>query len=466
MTAGRQTLVGLIVAGAGFMELLDGSIIATALPQMSRSFHESPVSLSIGMSAYLLTLAIFIPMSGWMADRFGSKPTFLSAMAVFTTASVLCGLSNSLAAFTMARVLQGFGGAMMMPVGRLVVLRNSDKSDLVNMMQLISTPALVAPVLGPPVGGYITTFLSWRWIFFINVPIGLLGIALAAAFMTNHALGTRRPFDTPGFLLSSFGLASLLFGIDRLSRSDAGVTFELFLIGGGMLLCVLAFRHLRRTAHPLVDLSLFAIPTFAVPTLFAGAGFRVIIGATPILWPLLFQVGFGMTAFASGSLLVACAAGDLSMKLVLLRLLRRFGFRRTLIVNGLGMGLTMIGCAAFGPATPVVVFGVVLFAVGVVRSVQFGAFNALTYVDVPAEKMGSATSLASTIQQLGFGLGVAFGAMLLQAASLWTGSLAPHYDVVDFRIAFIASALIAGVAAFGFLRLSPDAGAVALRPTG
>jgi EmrB/QacA subfamily drug resistance transporter len=456
----RQQLIALTVACAFFMEMLDGSVIATALPQMAQSFHENAVNLSIGMSAYLLTLAIFIPSSGWIADRFGSKTIFLSAIAIFTVASVLCGISNTLFEFTAARIVQGVGGAMMVPVGRLVVLRSSDKRDLVNMMQFISTPGLIAPMLGPPVGGFITTFSSWRWIFFLNVPIGVLGLVLVVAFMVNHKIDERRSFDTMGFVLSGAGLASLLFGLDQLGRPSISPAFTAALIGVGVVICGFAYLHLIRTEHPLLDLSLFRIQTFKISTLLAGTSFRIVIGTTPFLWPLLFQVGFGMSAFASGSLTIACAVGDFMTKFVSKRILQRFGFRQTLSINGVFCALAIGACALFSASTPIVVIAVVLFVIGCSRSVQFGSFNALTYGDVPQSRMSAASSLASTLQQMAFGVGIAYGALVLHLAALWNGR-SGGFTVADFHLAFLATAALALFSAFSFTRLAPDAGAEA-----
>lgn len=455
----RPTLLALIVACAFFMEMLDGTIIATALPQIAVTFHERPVDLSIGMSAYLLTLAVFIPSSGWMADRFGSKTIFATAIVVFTGASVLCGSSNTLWEFTAARVLQGIGGAMMVPVGRLSVLRDTDKSQLIRLTQFITTPGLVAPVLGPPVGGFITTFSSWRWIFYLNVPIGIVGLVLVIAIMKNQRAEERRAFDFLGFILSGGGVGSLVIGLDQISRASIDWAFAGTLCAVGITLCALAFFHLRRAKHPLLDLSLLRIPTFALPTLIAGSSFRVMVGSTPFLWPLLFQVGFGMSAFVSGLVIIACAFGDLFMKLFAVRILRKFGFRQTLIYNGILSAAAVCACSIFSAATPIVVITLVLFIIGILRSVQFGSFNALTYVDVPPARMSAATSFASTIQQLSFGLGIAFGALALHGAAFIRGEVATAtFNVGDFRLAFVFAAMLALVSALAFTRLDPAAG--------
>ena len=457
----RPVLIALIVGCAFFMEMLDGTVIATALPQMARSFHENPVNLSIGMSAYLIALAVFIPSSGWLADRFGSKTMFAFAIVVFTGASMLCGAANALLPFVAARVLQGVGGAMMVPVGRLVVMRSSDKRDLIRLTQFITTPGLVAPVLGPPIGGFITTYASWRWIFFLNLPIGLVGLALVLAFMENHRSAERRAFDVRGFILSGTGLSSLVFGLDQLARPNVPVWLLVLLLGGGTVATALAFVHLRRTAHPILDLSLWKIPTFARGSLFAGTSFRIVIGTTMLLWPLMFQVGFGMSAFVAGLVIIGCAAGDLSMKVYAARILRAFGFRRTLVVNGLLAAGAMSICATFTAATPVIVIVAVLFVIGLMRSVQIGAFNALTYVDVPPERMSAATSLGSTVQQLAWSLGIAFATSILGVVALLRHPGVTGYIADDFRWAFVPVALLAFCSALDFLRLDPRAGAEA-----
>jgi EmrB/QacA subfamily drug resistance transporter len=457
----RPTLIALIVATAFFMEILDGTVIATAIPRMAESFHENPVNLSLGMSAYLITLAVCIPASGWVADRIGSKTTFASAIVVFTVASIICGCANALIPFVIARVLQGIGGAMMTPVGRLVVLRSSDKRDLIRLTQLVTVPGLVGLIVGPPVGGFITTYASWRWIFFLNIPLGIIGLALVLRFFVNHVATERRPFDALGFALSGGGLASLVLGLDQVVRPGVSRTLSLSLIGAGVVLGVLALVHLRRAAHPILDLSLLRIPTFARAALLGGTSFRILIATTPFLWPLLFQVAFGYSAFASGMLILACAIGDVGMKFYATKILRRYGFRRTLFVNGMLASIAFSLCATFTERTPFVLMFGVLFLIGLLRSVQFGSQNALMYVDVPPERMSAATSLGSTIQQLSWGIGITFAALLLGLAAYVRHRGVGTYSVDDFRIAFVATALLGVVSAFDFLRLDPHAGAEA-----
>jgi EmrB/QacA subfamily drug resistance transporter len=440
------------------MEMLDGTIIATALPQMAHSFGESPVNVGIGISAYLLTLAVFIPASGWVADRFGARVVFAAAIVVFTVASALCGVASSLLSFTLARVLQGIGGAMMVPVGRLVVLRSTEKRDLIRATAFITTPGLVATVIGPPVGGIITTYASWRWMFFINIPLGVLGLALVLAFMAPQAPQQRRPFDLAGFVLSGSSLAVLMYGLDLIGRGDANVGLACAFVATGVVLGVLTLRHQLRAKFPLLDLSLLRIPTFATAVVTGGMCLRLVIGTTPFLWGLLFQVGFGMTAFAAGLLILACAVGDVATKSVTSGAVRRLGFRRLLSRNGLLIAAGMFACALLSPRLPALAIAALLFAIGVARSLQFTGINTLAYADVPPERLSAATSLASTAQQLSFGIGVAFSAMILQLAAL-THPGSPHrFMLGDFRVAFLTLGLVALVSAASFARLPAGAG--------
>lgn len=428
------------------MEQLDGTVIATALPQMARSFHDLPVNVSLGMTSYLLTLAVFIPASGWMADRFGARTIFRSAVLIFTLSSVLCGLSDTLWEFVLARILQGVGGAMMVPVGRLVVLRTATKSELVTAMAFITTPGLVATVVGPPIGGFITTYATWRWIFFLNVPLGIVGFVLIALFMPNPKAAERHAFAPVEFLLTGAGLATLMYGIDVVERPGANVPLALAFCAVGLAVGSAAILHARRNPAPLLDLAPLRVPTFTVSTLWCGVLYRMVIGSTPVLWPLMFQVGFGMSAFASGLLIIGCAIGDVSMKAVTSRILRRYGFRKILLYNGLIITILVTTSGLFTRQTPIAVIFLILLAVGVSRSMQFTSLNALAYADIPPSQMSAASALASTLQQISFGLGIAFGALALRIGG-------------SFQIAFGAVGVAALISALTALRLSPHAGA-------
>src|SRR5262245_17538830 len=328
----RPVLVALLVAGAFFMENLDGTVIATALPQMANSFGASPVDLNMGMTAYMLTLAVLIPVSGWIADRVGARTVFSSAIALFTFASILCGMSNGLWQFTAARILQGIGGAMMVPVGRLVVLRITEKKDLMRSIAYITWPGLAAPVIGPPAGGFITTYLSWRWIFFLNVPLGIIGIFLALWWIKNDHEHAGR-FDWIGFALAGTACISFMYSLELLGQQVVRWPVAALFLGYGLLGGWIAVRHMRQTAHPLIEFSCLKAQTFAI-VIWGGSLFRVAISVSPFLLPLMFQLAFGMNAFQSGLLVLAMFAGNLLMKTVTSPVLRRFGFRTVLMVNG------------------------------------------------------------------------------------------------------------------------------------
>jgi EmrB/QacA subfamily drug resistance transporter len=454
----KATLIALLVAGAFFMENLDGTVIATALPQMGISFHVSPVDLNMGMTAYLLMLAVFIPISGWVADRVGARTIFASAIAVFTVASILCGLSGGLWQFTGARIIQGIGGAMMVPVGRLVVLRTTEKKNLVHSIAYITWPGLVAPILGPPVGGFITTYASWHWIFFLNVPLGIIGIALALLWIPNTKAEEHKPFDWLGFALTGTACVAFMYGLELIGRQKPEWRETAIFVGGGLALGALAVLHFQRAAAPLIDLATLKIKTFAI-TMSGGSLFRIAISVSPFLLPLMFQVGFGLSAFQAGLLMLGLFAGNLGMKSITTPMLRWFGFRNILIVNGILTALLMLACAALMPQTPRFVIIAVLFLNGLCRSMQFTSLSTIVYVDVPKPQLSSATSFSSMIVQMSMGMGVAVGAIALRLAAYARGNTSGVPKVADFRLAFVFVAILTALAVIDCFTLEPDAGA-------
>jgi EmrB/QacA subfamily drug resistance transporter len=464
----RPLAIALIVAAAFFMENLDGTVIATALPQMAASFGVRPVALNLGMTAYILSLAVFIPISGWTADRFGPRSVFAAAIVLFTAASLLCGVSQSLPGFIAARIVQGLGGAMMVPVGRLVVLRGTAKADLMRAMGYITWPGLVAPILGPPLGGFLTTYASWRWIFLLNLPLGLVALALVLRLFDNRRSSEQRPFDVRGFVLSGIALPCLMYAMEligsapgRLDGSAGGGGAGGWAAAAAALAAALGFgtlavRHARRTPHPLIDLGALAVPTFAV-SVWAGSLFRMAINSMPFLVPLLLQVGFGMTAFDAGKLVLAGSVGNLGMKSVTNPILRRYGFRTVLLANGLLAAASIAACALLAPGTPGWLIIAVLFGGGLFRSMQFTALATIQFADIAPARMGPASSFASMVQQLSMGMGIAFAAMVLQLAAALRGDA--HLSLGDFRVAFLATGLVVVAGVLGSVGLARDAGA-------
>lgn len=391
--------LALLVAGAFFMENLDGTVIATAAPRMAHSFDVPAVDLNVAITAYLLTLGVFIPVSGWVADRVGARTVFVVALAVFTIASGLCAISRDLDELTAVRILQGIGGAMMVPVGRMVVLRSTAKSDLISAIAYLAWPALAAPIIAPALGGLLTTYASWRWIFVLNLPLGVAELVIAQRLVPNLRRVGRVGLDWRGFLLTSAGLTSSVYGLEVVTEGDVDWAVVGFAVATGMVLMLWAVRHLRRTRHPLLDLEVFRIPTFRVTNL-GGSLFRLAIGATPFLLPLMFQDAFGWTPIKSGLLVIAAFIGNMGIKPFTTPILRRFGFRTVLIGAGVAAGATIGLCAALTARTPLAVIAVVLVAGGVFRSIGFTAYNTIVFADVTSAKMSDANTLTSTIQQL------------------------------------------------------------------
>jgi EmrB/QacA subfamily drug resistance transporter len=452
----RQLLISLIVACAMFMQNMDSTVIATALPVIARSLGESPLRLNVAITCYLLSLAVFVPISGWTADRLGARRVFSAAIVVFTLGSIGCGLSHSLPMLVVSRIVQGMGGAMMVPVGRLVLLKTVPRSELVRAMSWVSIPALLGPVTGPPLGGFIATYGSWRWIFFINIPIGLIGIVLINLFIEDFRDAGRRPFDLRGFVLTGVGLACLAFGFETVGRGAVPAPVTVALLGLGALCMVLYVRHARRVEYPVIDLALLRIPTYAAATI-GGFLFRMGLGALPFLLPLMLQIGFGLSPLSSGLLTFASAAGAMTMKLGVNTIIRTLGFRIVLCGNAVISAGFLFGYAFFEPATPHVVIFAALLAGGFFRSLQMTSINSLSYADVPPAMLSRATSLTSMAQQLSQTVGVATGALLLYLLLALRGET--QLTPLDFSLAFAGVGAIAMVSVPFFLRMSPDAGA-------
>lgn len=448
----------LLVAGAFFMEFLDGTVIATALPDMARDFGVTAVELNIGISAYLITLAVLIPASGWIADRFGARAIFTLALAIFTLASVFCGLSTEVHIFVAMRILQGVGGALMVPVGRLAVLRTTPKHQLIKAIATLTWPALVAPIIGPPLGGFITRYASWHWIFFINVPLGLAAIILSLRIIPDIRETERRSFDLSGFITTSVAMVSLVTAMERLGDRQPQIwpTLALAALGFGCLLY--SIRHFRRAAAPMVRLDALQVPTFRV-TMYGGSLFRASISAVPFLLPLLFQVGFGMDPFHSGLLVLAVFVGNLTIKPATTPLIRWLGFRRLLLINGALNVCSLLACALLTPQTPVWAIMLILYLGGVFRSIQFTGVSTLAFADVPAAQMSDANTLFSTASQLAVGLGITLGAIGIRLGEQVGDWLhLTELPGISFRLSFVFIALICLVGMIDSLHLGKTAG--------
>ncbi len=447
--------IALIVASAMFMEQLDATILATALPTMARDFSVAAPNMSVALTSYLLSLAIFIPASGKVADRFGARTVFAAAIAVFMLGSILCAQAPNLTLFVAARAFQGLGGAMMMPVGRLVLLRSVERKDLVSAMSWLLVPAMIGPIVGPPVGGFIVTFLDWRWIFYINIPIGLLGLGLVLRFIENTHGDAIGPFDWSGMALSGVALGCLFFGFELASHPDLAPAV-LALLATGFVFGFLYVRHARRTADPIMDLSLMRLPSFGTSVI-AGSLTRITQGAQPFLLPLMLQLDFGLTAAQSGGIVIATALGSMSMKAFAPGILRRVGFRRSLIINGVIASCGYACCAAFRPGVPFTAIFVILMLCGFFMSFQFTAYNTVAYDAVPQSRMSSATGFYTTFQQLMLSVGICTAALALEGSMALRSHLHPQLD--DFSAAFLVVTAISLSATIWNLRFSPGAGA-------
>jgi EmrB/QacA subfamily drug resistance transporter len=435
------------------MEQLDSTIVTTAIPDIARSLDSTPLRLSLAVTAYVLTLAVFIPISGWLADRFGSRCIFLSALVIFTIGSALCGLAQSFAMLVLTRALQGVGGAMMTPVGRLILLRSFPRSQLFTAMTYMTLPAMVGPVVGPLLGGVITTYISWRWIFYINIPFGCVGILLALRFFENVRHHDVPRFDFPGFLMVGAGLALLQFGIENVGRQAIpGIQIVGAIAAAGLLLLAFAW-HARRVAAPAVDLSLLRQRSFGIATL-AGGLSRIGMNGVPYLLPLMLQIGFGMSPAASGSLTFCSSLSGLLIRPIAVPLLRRLGFRRVLFWASALCSASIAGFALLQPGTPPLLIAGYAALYGFIRAIQFMGSNTLAYADTPPERLSRATSLGGVLQQLTVSFGVSAAATLLGLTTIEGEALTP----ARFHAVFLLLAVIPLLALPGFHRLRPEDG--------
>lgn len=451
----RSRLVPLIVACALFMENLDATIISTALPAIARDLHEDPLHLSLAITSYLLSLAIFIPLSGWLADRYGARTVFRNAILVFVLGSLGCAASQGIGGLVAARMLQGLGGAMMVPVARLVLLREIPKAELVRAMTFVTIPALTAPIFGPPLGGLIVTYASWQWIFLINLPVGVLGFVLVSRHIPDARGDTRAPLDLAGWWLLGGGLAGIVFGLENLGKNVVAPQVTGLCMAGGALLLALYWRHAKTDEAPLLRPFLLKVPTFRA-SVTGGTLFRIGGGGSTLLLPMMLQLGYGLSALHSGLLTFAGAVGAMAMKTIAPGLTRRFGFRRLLVHNTVLCALALAVCGWLSPHWPVTLALAFLVLTGFLRSLQFTCVNALAFADIAERDMSQATSASSTAQQLALSLGVGAASQLLNLSLAMRG--AHQLAAIDFTWAFTGLALISLLAVLPFRTLEPAAG--------
>lgn len=454
----RARIVPFLVACTIGMEMIDSTVISTALPAIAKDFGVAPLTLSIAVTTYMLSLAIFIPISGWVADKFGARRVFQVAILVFLVGSIACALSHTLPDFVAARALQGLGGSMMTPVGRLVLVRTVPKERMVDAMALVAMPALVGPLIGPPLGGFIVTHFTWRWIFLINVPLGVVGLVLGALLIPRDEKSVADRFDSLGFMLTAVGFSMVMFGLETAGRGFLPAYVSVVLVGGGALFLGLYLRHARRTEHPVLDLALIAIPTFR-KTVLGGFLSRVGIGSLAVLAPLMLQIAYGFSPLEAGIIAVSAALGAMGAKPAVPHIIRTWGFRKTLVRFSFITGLSIVPLGLTRPDLVPLATVVVLVATGVTRSVLFTTMQTLTYADVPPPQMSQATSFASMIQQLSLATGVAVGSLIVHILSRMGFEHAGHAAPAAFAIAFVIIGMMSASSVFSFASLPANAGA-------
>ncbi len=450
-----KRLIPFIISFAFFMEALDTTIINTAIPAMAHTLQVNPVDLKIALISYLLSLAVFIPISGWVADKIGAKRILIIALSIFSIASLWCGFSHSLLELVVARTLQGLGGAMMMPVGRLILVRTFARTELITTMSRVVIVGALGVMLGPVLGGLITHYFSWHWIFWVNIPVGLFTIFLAGLLLPSYPSKKMPPLDKLGFVLFGSSLAGLTLGLSIFSESGEHTNIAICILLIAVSLLIFYSLHSYRKKHPIVKVELFRQRTFQVAVLgnlFSRLGF----GGIPFLLPLLFQIALGYPAQVSGLLLAPIALGILLIKSMTLRLMRLLGYKKLLVINTFLVGLGLCSFTLITKTTPLYVIAFLTFVYGFLTSTQYSGMNSLAYIDISEDHLGDATSIMSTLQQLSQSFGVAVGALLLRYFSHATNSFILTISV--FHHTFIALGVITLFSVFIFIRLKPHDG--------
>jgi EmrB/QacA subfamily drug resistance transporter len=429
-------MIPAIIGSAMLMQTMSATVLFTALPTMAVALDEDPLRLNLAVTMFLLASAVFLPISGWVADKFGARRIFMVAMVLFALSSAACGFAQDLTQLVIARIFQGMAGAMMAPVGRLVLLRTTPKSELVAAMAVMTMPALLGPVIGPVLGGAIVTFADWRWIFFINLPVAVVGVILVFRHVPNVREQAVSPIDWIGIVLTGLGLAGLIFGFENLGRGmlPTGVVAGLFL--GGFVALALYWRHARGNPHAIIDLSIFRIQTFTASVV-GGSFMRVAVGATPFMLAMLLQIGFGLSPFQAGLMTFISAAGALVMKTTAPPILRKFGFRTVLSVNAVIVGATFMAYGVFQIDTPHWIILGVLAISGFFRSLQFTSLNGMAYADIEQHQMSRASTTSAMVQQLVQSIGIGLAASLMHffmvargETQLTTGAISPAFVVI------------------------------------
>ncbi len=453
MIKSARSMSGLpwIAAMAFFMQALDATILNTALPAIAVSLDRSPLAMQSAIISYTLTVAMLIPVSGWLADRFGTRKIFIIAVTLFTLGSLLCALSGTLGLLVASRIIQGVGGAMMMPVARLALLRAYPRSELLPVLNFVTMPGLVGPILGPLLGGVMVTYLTWHWIFLINIPIGILGIIYARKYMPDFTTPKRR-FDLAGFLMFGISLVMISVGIELFGERIVSGWLASAVLAGGVVLLLLYIQHARRHPFPLIGLPIFRTRTFSVGII-GNIASRLGTGCVPFLMPLMLQVGFGYSAIIAGCMMAPTAVGSILAKSTVTQVLRWFGYRKTLVGVTIFIGVMIMSFALQSPGASIALMVAPLFILGMAMSTQFTAMNTITLADVTDENASSGNSVLAVTQQLSISFGVAVSAAVLRFYESFESTTVDH-----FHATFLTMGVLSVFSAAVFMLLKPGDG--------